>query len=106
MFRMPSNPKADFLSPSGIERIASLARLRLDPADFATLGPQLRDILGHIQKIAEIPESELADPPMAPATPLREDRAVAGDGRAELEENARVKAHGHVPVPRVVDSAR
>ena len=101
MFRMPSDPKAAFLSPSGIERIASLARLRLDPAEFATLGPQLRAILGHIETIAEIPEGA-----MAPATPLREDRAVDGDGRTELEDNARATAHGHVPVPRVVDSAR
>jgi aspartyl-tRNA(Asn)/glutamyl-tRNA(Gln) amidotransferase subunit C len=106
MFRMPSDPKAAFLSPSGIERIASLARLRLDPAEFATLGPQLRDILGHIEKIAEIPETELADAPAAPATPLREDRPLRGDGRTELEDNARATAHGHVPVPRVVDSAR
>jgi len=106
MFRMPSDPKAAFLSPSGIERIASLARLRLDPAESATLGPQLRAILGHIEKIAEIPETQLAEGAMAPATPLREDRAVAGDGRTELEDNARATAHGHVPVPRVVDSAR
>jgi len=106
MFRMPSDPKAPFLSPSGIERIASLARLRLDPAEFETLGPQLRAILGHIEKIAEIPETEGADAAMAPATPLREDRAVGGDGREELEDNARATAHGHVPVPRVVDSAR
>jgi aspartyl-tRNA(Asn)/glutamyl-tRNA(Gln) amidotransferase subunit C len=106
MFRMPSDPKEAFLSPAGIERIASLARLRLDPAEFATLGPQLGDILGHIEKIAEIPEPALADAAAASATPLREDRAVAGDGRAELEDNARATAHGHVPVPRVVDSAR
>ena len=106
MFRMPSDPKAAFLSPSGIERIASLARLRLDAGEFATLGPQLRDILGHIEKIAEIPEADLADTAVAPPTPLREDRAVVGDGRTELEDNARATAHGHVPVPRVVDSAR
>ena len=105
MFRM-SDPRAAFLSPSGIERIAALARLRLDPAEFATLAPQLRAILGHIEKIAEIPESALAETETPPPTPLREDRAMAGDGRAELRDNARATAHDHVPVPRVVDSAR
>jgi aspartyl/glutamyl-tRNA(Asn/Gln) amidotransferase C subunit len=106
MFRMTSDPKAVFLSPSGIERIARLARLRLDAEEFGVLAPQLRDILGHIEKIAEIPESALAEAPMPPATPLRPDHAVVGDGWAELSENAGATAHGHVPVPRVVDSAR
>jgi aspartyl-tRNA(Asn)/glutamyl-tRNA(Gln) amidotransferase subunit C len=106
MFRMTSDPKAAFLTPSGIERIARLARLRLDAADFDVLAPQLQDILGHIEKIAEIPESALAETAPPPATPLRDDRPVAGDGWAELSENAGATAHGHVPVPRVVDSAR
>jgi aspartyl/glutamyl-tRNA(Asn/Gln) amidotransferase C subunit len=106
MFRMTSDPKAAFLSPSGIERIARLARLRLDAAEFDVLAPQLRDILGHIEKIAEIPESALAETVPPPATPMRSDHPAAGDGWAELSANAGVTAHGHVPVPRVVDSAR
>lgn len=106
MFRMSSDPAAAFLSPSGIERVARLARLKMDPAEFAHLAPQLRSIVGHIEKLAEIPEEALGEAGAPPPTTLRADHAVRGDGRAELEENARATAHGHVPVPRVVDSAR
>jgi aspartyl/glutamyl-tRNA(Asn/Gln) amidotransferase C subunit len=95
-----------FLSKEGVERIARLARLHLSPGEAEDLAPKLEHILDHIERIAEIPDADLADPEALPATPLRTDRPVPGDGREELARNAAVTAHGLVPVPRVVDSSR
>jgi aspartyl-tRNA(Asn)/glutamyl-tRNA(Gln) amidotransferase subunit C len=100
------DPKNEFLSPDGAERIARLARLRLDSHEFATLAPQLETIVGHIERIAEIPESDLPEPELPSATTLRADRAEAGRGLDELAKNAARLAHGHVLVPRVIDAAR
>lgn len=103
---MASDPKIEFLSPAGVERTARLARLALEPGEFARLVPQLRSILLHIERIAEIPEADLPAPEAPPETTLRPDRAVAGDGKRELERNSGVIVHGHIPVPRVVDASR
>ena len=106
MFRMSSDSKPAFLSPAEIGKIARLARLELTPAEFAVIAPQLESIVAHMEKIAEIPEGDLPGTEAPPPTPLRSDHPVPGEGLRELAENAGSIAHGHVPVPRVVDSAR
>lgn len=103
---MPADPRATFLTPSGIAGVARLARLELAPDELTRLARELESILRHIETIAEIPEGDLPEPDPADATPLRADTPVAGDGRAEIAANARAIAHGLVPVPRVVDAAR
>ena len=106
MLRMSADPRATFLTPSGVARVARLARLELAPDEFARLAPQLESIVAHIEKIAEIPDAELPEPDPPRDTPLRADTPVPGDGREEIAANARAIAHGLVPVPRVVDAAR
>ena len=106
MPRMSADARATFLTPSGIAGVARLARLALTPEEFSRLAPQLESIVRHIEKIAEIPDAELPEPDPPHATPLRADAPVPGDGRQELATNARATAHGLIPVPRVVDSAR
>ena len=103
---MASDPENAFLTEGGVERIARLARLSLAPGEFERLVPQLRSILHHIERIAEIPDAELPAPEDPPVTPLRPDVTVPGDGREELARNAGSVVHGHVPVPRVVDASR
>ena len=106
MFRMSSDSKPAFLSPAGIRRVARLARLDLTPEELSVIAPQLESIVAHMEKIAEIAEKDLPGTDVPPPTPLRADRAVPGEGLRELAENAGKIVHGHVPVPRVVDSAR
>jgi aspartyl-tRNA(Asn)/glutamyl-tRNA(Gln) amidotransferase subunit C len=103
---MRSVPENPFLTREGIARLARLARLRLAPEEIDALAPKLAHVLGHIERIAEIPDAELPDPEPPAATILREDRPVAGTGSEELSRNAAVTAHGLVPVPLVVGSAR
>ncbi|HET7452014.1 MAG TPA: Asp-tRNA(Asn)/Glu-tRNA(Gln) amidotransferase subunit GatC [Thermoanaerobaculia bacterium] len=103
---MTSGAENPFLSREGVERIARLARLRLDPGEAADIAPKLEHVLAHIERIAEIPDAELPEAAAAPATPLRDDVAVPDAGREELLRNAAVTAHGLVPVPRVVDASR
>ena len=106
MVPMTSVPENPFLSREGVERVARLARLRLEPGEAAELAPKLEHILAHIERIGEIPEAELPEPEASPATPLRADQPVPGTGRAEIARNAAVTAHGLVPVPRVIDANR
>ena len=106
MFPVKSAAENPFLTREGVERIARLARLRLDPAEADAIAPKLEHILAHIERINEIPDAELPEAPPVPPTPLRDDRAVPDAGREELSRNAAVTAHGLVPVPRVVDAAR
>ncbi len=106
MVPMTSVPENPFLTREGVERIARLARLHLSSGEAEDLAPKLEHILAHIERIAEIPDSELPETDAPPATPLRDDRPVPGEGREELARNAAVTAHGLVPVPRVVDASR
>ena len=106
MVPMTSVPENPFLTREGIEHVARLARLKLAPGEVAELAPKLEHILAHIERIEEIPPSELPEPELPAATPLRADHPVAGAGRAEISRNAAVTAHGLVPVPRVVDANR
>jgi aspartyl/glutamyl-tRNA(Asn/Gln) amidotransferase C subunit len=103
---MAADRENAFLTESGVERVARLSRLALEPEEFERLTPQLRSILHHIERIAEIPEADLPVPEEPAATPLRADVPFPGDGRRELHRNAGIVVHGHVPVPRVVDSSR
>ena len=95
-----------FLSPASIQRVARLARLRIDPAELGRWGEQMERIVDHVRKLTEIPESDLPEPLPPPETTLRLDEASAGTGRQELSANAGKLVHGLVPVPRVVDPAR
>ncbi len=103
---MNNGPKETFLSPEGIERIARLARLRINPLDLGRFREQMERIVEHVRHLREIPESELPDPRRPPETTLRLDEACQGSGKESLTANAGRLAHGLVPVPRVVDSAR
>jgi len=100
---MDGSRKNPFLTAEGVAKIARLARIQGDPSDLALWAAQMERIVGHVERINEIPEDELApvDPPLP--TPQRPDEPCAGSGREELARNAGKRSHGHVPVPLVVD---
>ncbi len=106
MSAMRGDAEDVFLSPEGIQRVARLARLRIDAGSLGRWGAQMERIVEHVQKLREIPDSELPEPSLPPETTLRLDEPTAGTGRQELEANAGQLVHGLVPVPRVVDPAR
>lgn len=103
MNRMEKPPENPFLTTEGIARVAELARLRVAPEELAAWAEQMRRIVGHVDRLREIPEEMLPDPSPPFDTTLRADAPSAGDGAAELERNAGQKAHHHVVVPRVVE---
>ncbi|MGH9443582.1 MAG: Asp-tRNA(Asn)/Glu-tRNA(Gln) amidotransferase subunit GatC [Thermoanaerobaculia bacterium] len=103
---MPRDSEEPLLSPEGIQRIARLARLRIEPEDLGRWGVQMMRIVDHVRKLREIPDGELPEPAAPPETTLRLDEASPGDGRQELAANAGQLSHGLAPVPRVVDPAR
>jgi aspartyl/glutamyl-tRNA(Asn/Gln) amidotransferase C subunit len=99
-----ANKKNPFLSPEGVARIAELARLRVAEGELAAWAAQMERIVAHVDRLNEIPEQLLPEPPSPPATPLRLDEPERGEGASELACNAREMAHGQVVVPRVVES--
>jgi aspartyl/glutamyl-tRNA(Asn/Gln) amidotransferase C subunit len=95
-----------FLSPAGVAKVARLARIEIPAGELAHWGEQVEKIVDHVNRLREIPDAELPEIADAPETTLRVDMPVAGSGSGELNRNAGEMSHGHVPVPRVVDSAR
>ncbi len=103
MNRMDHPPENPFLTPAGIARVAELARLRVAPEELAAWAAQMRRIVGHVDRLREIPEALLPESAPTFETTLRADDPCPGDGAEEIERNAGQRAHRHVMVPRVVE---
>lgn len=86
--------------------MARLARIEIPPPELPHWGAQVEKIVEHVDRLRQIPDSLLPAVAEAPGTPLRIDTPSPGAGFAELQRNAAEMSHDHVPVPRVVDSAR
>ena len=85
--------------------VAHLARLRLSLEEAETLGRQLDQILGYIEKLKEVDVSGVE--PTAHAFPLvnvtRADQAQSSLPHEEALKNAPAVANGLFMVPKIVE---
>ncbi len=88
-----------------VRYVADLARLRLTAEEEAELQSQLEEIVGYVEKLAELDVEGIE--PTAHATLLtnvfRPDEARPTDLRQALLENAPRAADGHIIVPKVIE---
>jgi aspartyl-tRNA(Asn)/glutamyl-tRNA(Gln) amidotransferase subunit C len=93
------------LSPAEIRRIARLARIEVDDAQVAALGPELNAILGMVEAMQAIDTAgvEPMSHPQAFAQRLREDAVSEPDRRAEYQSVAPQVEDGLFLVPKVLE---
>lgn len=92
------------LSPDEVQRIATLARLHLAPAEIEPYAQELTRILEYVEKISEVDVSGF-DPmtyPGTPDTPMREDEVTPCLDRETVLAQAPDAAHGLFRVPAVL----
>ena len=103
------------LDKEAMAHIATLARIRLEPAELEPLAAELSHILDWVAQLAEIDTSDVA--PMtsvaAMGLPMREDRVSDGDCREAIlanapqtaphEPNRGGPAKGFFAVPKVIE---
>ena len=97
------------LDSSQLARIASLSRLRLDPAQTEQVQQQLNNIMGLVDALRQ-QDTTGVEPMSHPlnliaevALRLREDRVTEVDQRESNMANAPAKQDGLFLVPKVID---
>lgn len=97
------------LGPTDIERLARLARIALAPGESASFAAEMSPIFGLIDELQAVntqgvsPLAHPLDVITHLSQPLREDRAVATDNRAENMANAPQQENGLFLVPKVIE---
>lgn len=93
------------LDPATVRRIASLARIRLDERELATLQGELSGILGWIEQLGEVDVDGVAPLTGAAQMALRMREDVVGDGGYpdRVLANAPGRAGPFYAVPKVVE---
>jgi aspartyl-tRNA(Asn)/glutamyl-tRNA(Gln) amidotransferase subunit C len=93
------------LDPATIRRIATLARIRVEDAELATLAAELNGILGWIEQLNEVNVDGVE--PLAGAAQmaamLREDVVTDGGYPDKVLANAPERAGDFFVVPKVVE---
>lgn len=88
-----------------VKKIASLARIAVTEAEAEAMVPELNNILGWIEQLAEVDTSAVQ--PMTAVIPnhlrLREDVVTDGNCRDDVLANAPQAEHGFFAVPKVIE---
>ena len=88
-----------------VKRIASLARIAISDEEAGRLAPELGNILGWIEQLAEVDTSNIE--PMTAVIPnhlrLRDDVVTDGGVRDAVLSNAPQAEHGFFAVPKVIE---
>jgi aspartyl-tRNA(Asn)/glutamyl-tRNA(Gln) amidotransferase subunit C len=93
------------VSNDQVRHIASLARIAMSDEEIERLGPELNNILGWIEQLAEV-NTEGVEPLTAVIDQklrLRDDVVTEGDIRDEILANAPESQHGFFAVPKVIE---
>lgn len=93
------------LNADAVRRLATLARLDLDPAEQAALQADLNAVLGLIDRLQSVDTQGVAPltHPQALALRLRDDAVTESDARAALQAGAPKVEAGLYLVPRVIE---
>jgi aspartyl-tRNA(Asn)/glutamyl-tRNA(Gln) amidotransferase subunit C len=88
-----------------IQHIATLARLRVEPAEQAQLASELTQVLALFDQLRDAPVDELAplSHPGDVSLRLRPDLVTEGDVRAAFEAIAPSMSGGYYLVPKVIE---
>ncbi|MDQ6951852.1 MAG: Asp-tRNA(Asn)/Glu-tRNA(Gln) amidotransferase subunit GatC [Mariprofundales bacterium] len=88
-----------------VNKVASLARIRLTDAESAELGPQLSNILSYIDKLQQVDTAgvDATAHPHDAAMPLRPDVVTNANRREALLSNAPNIDSGLFVVPKVIE---
>jgi len=90
---------------STVRHIARLARIAVSDEEVEALAPELSNILGWIEQLAEVDVAGVE--PMTAVIPntlrLREDVVTDGNRRDEILANAPLAEHGFFAVPKVIE---
>jgi len=88
-----------------VRKVASLARLATTEAEVEALVPELNNILGWIDQLAQVNTDGIE--PMTAVIPntlrLRDDVVNDGDIRDDVLANAPQAEHGFFAVPKVIE---
>lgn len=88
-----------------VKKIASLSRIAITEAEADAFVPELNQILGWVEQLAEVDCSKVE--PMTAVIPnklrLREDVVTDGEIRAKILANAPIAEHGFFAVPKVIE---
>jgi len=88
-----------------VRHIAKLARIAMSDEEIARLAPELNNILGWVEQLAEVntdgvePLTAVIDQKLR----LREDVVNDGDIRDDILANAPEAQHGFFAVPKVIE---
>ncbi len=93
------------LDKATVARIATLARIKLPPAEQEHLAGELSAILTWIEQLDEIDTAgvEPMSSVVAMKLPMREDKVTDGGRRDEILANAPAAEGGFFTVPKVVE---
>jgi aspartyl-tRNA(Asn)/glutamyl-tRNA(Gln) amidotransferase subunit C len=88
-----------------VRHIAKLARIAVSDAEVEALAPELSNILGWIEQLAEVDVAGVL--PMTAVIPnhlrLRDDVVTDGGRQSEILANAPAAEHGFFAVPKVIE---
>lgn len=88
-----------------VRHIAKLARIAVTDGEAAALVPELNNIIGWIEQLAEVDVAGIE--PMTAVIPnilrLRDDVVTDGGKRDAVLANAPVAEHGFFAVPKVIE---
>jgi aspartyl-tRNA(Asn)/glutamyl-tRNA(Gln) amidotransferase subunit C len=93
------------VSPEQVRHIARLARIAMSDAEISALAPELNNILGWVEQLAEV-DTDGVEPLTAVIDTklrLRGDAVTDGDGRDAVLANAPDAQHGFFAVPKVIE---
>ena len=93
------------VSPDQVRHIAKLARIAMSDEELDRLVPELNNILGWVEQLAEVNTDGVE--PLATVIEqklrLRDDVVSDGDCRDEVLANAPDAQHGFFAVPKVIE---
>jgi aspartyl-tRNA(Asn)/glutamyl-tRNA(Gln) amidotransferase subunit C len=93
------------VSTEQVRHIAKLARIAMSDEEIERLAPELNNILGWVEQLAEVdtdgvePLATVIDQKLR----LRDDVVTEGDIRDEVLANAPEAEHGFFAVPKVIE---
>ena len=93
------------VSTEQVSHIAKLARIAMSDAEIERLAPELNNILGWVEQLAEVntdgvePLTAVIDQKLR----LRDDVVTEGNIRDEILANAPEAQHGFFAVPKVIE---